>query len=69
MKKLKYIIAVIVLIITSCTTEGRKVEDKSTSRIKVKENRVIDGRIIVIFEIDSVEYLGNLSEGGFVKLK
>ena len=69
MKKLKYIIAVIVLILASCTTEGRKIKDESNSRIKVKENRVIDGRIIVIFEIDSVEYLGNLSEGGFVKLK
>ena len=70
MKKIKIITAIILsTLFVGCTDENsHSVNEQSNNRIKLKEQRVVNGDTYSIIEIDSVEYLTQY-HGGFVKLE
>ena len=60
MKKIKLILlAIVLLIINSCTQEHsiKLDESNSNSRIKMKEWRMIHGNTYIIIQVDSIEFL------------
>jgi hypothetical protein len=55
-------------LLVSCTQEkSTTINEDSQNRIKLKEERIINGYRYSIIEIDSVEYLTQ-DQGGFVRL-
>ena len=62
---MKYLLIAFLLI--GCTTESKIIKDTSTSRIKMKEFRVIQGAAFSIVEVDGVEFFVN-NRGGIVRL-
>lgn len=56
-----------IVFISSCTNEATTYNEKSNNRIKVNEERIINGYTYLIIEVDNVEYLTQ-SKGGFIKL-
>lgn len=66
----KLILAFIACIVfAGCTTIGKKYEnDGSPSRIVIKESRVIDGMVLYIIEVDSIEFIYSY-RGGIAKIK
>ena len=71
MKTIKSIINLmrIIILFASCTqNNSTTINEKSSNRIKVKEQRMISGYRYTILEIDGNEYLTQ-DQGGFVKLE
>jgi len=56
-----------VVFISSCTNESTSYNEHSANRIKLNEERIINGYRYSILEVDGVEYLTK-DNGGFIRL-
>jgi hypothetical protein len=56
-----------VVFVSSCTNESTSYNEQSNNRIKLNEEKIINGYGYSIIEVDGVEYLTQ-DKGGFIKL-
>jgi hypothetical protein len=62
-----YVLLAVVLFVGCTEKESNSINRKSNNRIKLIDERVINGYRYSIIEVDSVEYLTQ-DKGGFVRL-
>jgi len=69
MKKLTYVFyLVLAVVFTSCTSEkSNTINEESNNRIKLNEERIINGYRYSIVEVDGKEYLTQ-DNGGFIEI-
>ncbi|NQY42951.1 MAG: hypothetical protein HRT87_06400 [Legionellales bacterium] len=69
-KKISYAIYIVlaVVVLSSCTNEESTItNEQSNNRIKLKEDRIVNGYRYSILEVDGKEYLTQ-DNGGFIEL-
>ena len=69
MNKLSYVFYLVLAVVSvSCTEEkSTSVNEESNNRIKLNEERVINGNKYSILEVDGKEYLTQ-NNGGFIEI-
>lgn len=55
------------VVLASCTNQSTSINEISNNRIKLNEERIINGNRYLILEVDGKEYLTQ-SSGGFVEI-